>query len=349
MFFEFGLSRRNNSVSGWVLALAAGAMLLSPGAVRAQGPAATSAAAPQQAVDQSAAGTKVHGSITDPDGGLIPGAAVQLTSPKGAVTKVTSGSDGTYTLTVPAGSYNLLVTMPGFAAYSAQGVKVPAVASTTLDAKMQVGTEEQVVTVEADSIQLSVDPENNQSSTILTGKDLEALSDDPDELSSELSALAGPSTGPNGGQIYVDGFTGGQLPPKSSIREIRINSNPFSAQYDKLGYGRIEVFTKPGTDKLHGNIQINGNPSQLNSANPLETGYQPPYHTLFMFGNVTGPLFARRARSVAYRRPISRTRTTRSGARRSTRGWTSRWAARTCSRRAISMSITSPPALAWAT
>jgi uncharacterized membrane protein YgcG len=290
MFFEFGLSRRNNSVSGWVLALAAGAMLLSPGAVRAQGPAATSAAAPQQAVDQSAAGTKVHGSITDPDGGLIPGAAVQLTSPKGAVTKVTSGSDGTYTLTVPAGSYNLLVTMPGFAAYSAQGVKVPAVASTTLDAKMQVGTEEQVVTVEADSIQLSVDPENNQSSTILTGKDLEALSDDPDELSSELSALAGPSTGPNGGQIYVDGFTGGQLPPKSSIREIRINSNPFSAQYDKLGYGRIEVFTKPGTDKLHGNIQINGNPSQLNSANPLETGYQPPYHTLFMFGNVTGPL-----------------------------------------------------------
>ena len=107
---------------------------------------------------------------------------------------------------------------------------------------------------------------------------------------SELTALAGPSAGPNGGQIYVDGFTGGQLPPKSSIREIRINQNPFSAQYDKLGYGRIEVFTKPGTDKIHGNFQMNGNPSQFNSANPLATGYQPPYHTIFMFGNLTGPL-----------------------------------------------------------
>ena len=68
------------------------------------------------------------------------------------------------------------------------------------------------------------------------------------------TALAGPSAGPNGGQIYIDGFTAGQLPPKSSIREIRINQNPFSAEYDKLGYGRIEVFTKPGTDKYHGQI-----------------------------------------------------------------------------------------------
>ena len=69
---------------------------------------------------------------------------------------------------------------------------------------------------------------------------------------SELSALAGPSAGPNGGQIYVDGFTGGQLPPKSSIREIRVNQNPFSAQYDSLGFGRIEIITKPGGDKLRG-------------------------------------------------------------------------------------------------
>ena len=75
-------------------------------------------------------------------------------------------------------------------------------------------------------------------------KDLEALSDDPDELSNELSALAGPSAGPNGGQIYIDGFTGGQLPPKSAIREIRINQNPFSAEFDKIGYGRIEILTK---------------------------------------------------------------------------------------------------------
>jgi uncharacterized membrane protein YgcG len=244
------------------------------------------AAAPAQA----AAMTRVHGTVTDPDGELIPGATITLTPAKGSGITAKSGSDGTYSLSVAPGTYTYVVTMTGFAAYSALGVKIPAVTSSTLDAKLQIGTESQVVNVEANAIQLSVDPESNQSATILQGKDLEALSDDPDELQSELTALAGPSAGPNGGQIYVDGFTGGQLPPKSSIREIRINQNPFSAEYDKLGYGRIEVFTKPGTDKLHGNFQINGNPSQFNSDDPLTTTAQPPYHTIFMFGNLTGPL-----------------------------------------------------------
>ena len=86
----------------------------------------------------------------------------------------------------------------------------------------------------------------------------------------ELQALAGPSAGPNGGQIYIDGFTAGQLPPKASIREIRINQNPFSAEYDKLGYGRIEIFTKPGTDKFHGQLFLTGNTAGFNSRNPFE-------------------------------------------------------------------------------
>jgi hypothetical protein len=257
--------------------------------------AAQSAAAPVQAAAATTAGTKVHGTITDPDGELIPGATITLT-PTGSkklseVVQVKSGADGTYSAVVPAGSYSLMVTMPGFASYSASGVNIPAVVSTTLDATLQIGVQTQVVNVDANALQLSVDPDANASSTVITGKDLEALSDAPDELSSELTALAGPSAGPNGGQIYVDGFTGGQLPPKSSIREIRVNQNPFSAQYDRLGYGRIEVFTKPGTDKIHGSLQVFGNTAGFNTASPLEAGvYIPPYHTVFSQGSLTGPL-----------------------------------------------------------
>jgi len=235
-------------------------------------------------------GTRVHGTIADPDGELIPGATVTFTPAHGSAIKTTSGSDGTYSTNVAPGAYTLLVTMPGFSAYSVVNLKVPAVPSTTVDAKLKVGEQTQVVNVDANAIQLSVDPDSNADSQVITGKDLEALSDDPDELESELTALAGPSAGPNGGQIYVDGFTGGQLPPKSSIREIRINQNPFSAEYDKLGYGRVEVFTKPGTDKIHGNLQFNYDPSQFNSGNPLTTVLQPSYHTIFLFGNLTGPI-----------------------------------------------------------
>ena len=129
----------------------------------------------------------------------------------------------------------------------------------------------------------------NASAIVLKGKDLDALSDDPDELSNELTALAGPSAGPNGGQIYIDGFTGGQLPPKSAIREIRINQNPFSAEFDQLGYGRIEILTKPGTDKLHGQFFVQGNDDVFNTGNPSPTS-SPSYHSIQFNGTVNGSL-----------------------------------------------------------
>src|SRR5262249_17963782 len=89
--------------------------------------------------------------------------------------------------------------------------------------------------------------------------------------------------------IYIDGFTGGQLPPKSAIREIRINQNPFSAQYDKLGYGRIEIFTKPGSDKFHGQFFFNDNDSVLNSRNPY-VPVKPAYNSEMFDGNFGGPI-----------------------------------------------------------
>ena len=245
-------------------------------------------------------GATVHGTVADPDEAVIPGATVTLTPSSGKALTTQSQSDGTYVLhNVPAGSYSVTVTMQGFASFVKMGVKINAGQSLALDAKMEIQAQQQEVQVTAQTAQVSVDADSNASSTVIKGKDLDALSDDPDELSSELTALAGPSAGPNGGQIYVDGFTGGQLPPKSSIREIRINQNPFSAEYDRLGYGRVQIFTKPGTDKLHGFFQMSGNASTFNTGNPLLNAnltqgqtpiIQPPYHTIFMFGDVSGPL-----------------------------------------------------------
>src|SRR6202045_100898 len=228
-------------------------------------------------------GATVRGVVADPENAVIPGATVTLTPASGKALITQSQSDGTYVLRgVPAGTYAVTVTMAGFASYVKQGVRVAAGQALTLDVQMAIQQQQQEVNVTAQAAQVSVDADSNASSTVLKGKDLDALSDDPDELSSELTALAGPAAGPNGGQIYVDGFTGGQLPPKSSIREIRINQNPFSAQYDRLGYGRVEVFTKPGTDKFHGNYSIQGQDKSFNSGSPLVPGgtLQPDYHTI---------------------------------------------------------------------
>jgi Carboxypeptidase regulatory-like domain len=235
----------------------------------------------------------IRGQVTDPSGGALVGATVLLTTPSGGSMDTTTNKDGVYEFKgLAAGTYEIKAVAAGFAMFDKPGVALAAGQTLRLDVQMTIEVQQEKVVVQSSSAQLDTSPENNANSITLTGKDLEALSDDPDELQSELEALAGPSAGPNGGQMYIDGFTAGQLPPKASIREIRINQNPFSSEYDKLGYGRIEIFTKPGTDKYHGQFQVQGNASAFNSRNPFQSPdvESPDYNTELYSGNIGGPI-----------------------------------------------------------
>ena len=121
----------------------------------------------------------------------------------------------------------------------------------------------------------------------MRGTDLDALPDDQDDLAEALQALAGPSAGLGGGETYIDGFSDGQLPPKESIREIRINRNPFSAEFDRLGYGRIEIFTKTWNRQVSRAGVLQFRDESLNSRHPFaprRADYQSRYG-----GNLSGP------------------------------------------------------------
>ncbi len=234
----------------------------------------------------------VHGQVTDPTGALIPGAKVMVNNAAGkAVATAVSDASGNYEMhSLPPGSYVVMATSEGFAPSVSEPIAITAGQSKRVDISMTIQQAEQNVVVTDDTPTVSTEASANANSVIITGKDIDALSDDPTELQNELSALAGPSTGPNGGQIYIDGFAGGQLPPKSSIREIRVNQNPFSAEYDRLGYGRIEILTKPGTDQLHGQFFLQGNPSQFNTADPLIKTPIPSYYSYQYNGTLSGSI-----------------------------------------------------------
>ena len=243
---------------------------------------------------QDTTGT-LRGQVTDPSGAAVAEATVLVTTPSGAATTATTNRDGLFEVKgLVAGKYGVKVIATGFAPFEQAEVDIAAGQTQKLNAQLSIQVQEQKVEVTDTTTKIDVNPASNAGAVVIQGKDLEALSDDPDELESELQALAGPSAGPNGGQIYIDGFTAGELPPKASIREIRINQNPFSAEYDKLGYGRIEVFTKPGTDQFHGQFFLTGNTAGFNSRNPFEDlpagTQQPGYHTTQFSANVGGPL-----------------------------------------------------------
>jgi hypothetical protein len=233
----------------------------------------------------------VRGRITDPSGALIPGTSITVSTLQGrTVATGTADASGSFEVRgIAPGSYTVTATSGGFAPFVSQPLVLTAGQAKRLDIAMAIEAAQQSVTVTDDAPTVSVDADSNQSSLVLKDKDLDALSDDPDELSNELSALAGPSAGPNGGQIYIDGFTGGQLPPKSSIREIRINQNPYSAEFDRLGFGRIEILTKPGTDKLHGSFFIQGNDKSFNTGNPFAKTV-PAYDSYQYNGTLNGSL-----------------------------------------------------------
>lgn len=238
---------------------------------------------------QSSSGA-LRGQVVDPSGAAVPEATVTVLSTSGHKATAKANQNGKYEIKgLAPGTYTVQVAAPNFSPFQQGNIVIAAGRIRQLKISLKIEQQVQQVTVSAQATRLSVNPESNASAVVITGKALQALSDDPDELQAELDALAGPSAGPNGGQIYIDGFTGGQLPPKSDILEIHINQNPFSAEYDKVGYGRIEIITKPGTSQYHGSFFADGNDSAFNSRNPFVTEV-PSYHSEFINGNFGGPI-----------------------------------------------------------
>ena len=217
----------------------------------------------------------VHGQVFDQSGAVVPNATVVATNSHGRETKTTTAGDGSYSFVdLQPGTYRFQASAPDLVL---EPLSVDVRAGTqTVKLELRVAATHQEVTVKQDTgAGLSTDSSENASALVLRGNDLNALADNPEDLAADLQALAGPSAGPDGSSLYIDGFSGGELPPKDSIREIRINQNPFSPEYDKLGYGRVEILTKPGANKFHGGGYFNFGDSIWNSRNPYASRKAP--------------------------------------------------------------------------
>ncbi len=232
----------------------------------------------------------LRGQVSDESAAIIPGAKVTLVGPTGKAQSKIAASDATYSFgTLVPGDYTISAAAPEMALAPIK-IAIKAGAQ-TLDLKLRVVAASQRVNVndQQNGIVVGTDPTANAGALVLRGTDLDVLADNPEDLAADLAALAGPSAGPNGGSIFIDGFSGGQIPSKDSIREIRINQNPFSPEYDKLGFGRIEIFTKPGSDKFRGTLFYNVGHDALNSRNPY-AATKAPFFLQEYGGNISGPL-----------------------------------------------------------
>jgi hypothetical protein len=249
------------------------------------------AARPAQTPVRGAPGTLL-GLVMDPSGALVPGAEIHVERrgrAMGRPSNVMSDAMGNYAVTLAPGVYDVTFVSPGFEPL-VRTVRIGADGGVVqFNAKLVIATAAEQVMVDANGNSTGADA--NQSALVLGEKELSVLSDDDATFQQQVLALAGADPLSPAG-VYVDGFSGGAIPPKQSIRQIRINQNPFSAQYPEVGFGRVEVFTRPGTAKLHGHLQFTATGDALNTRNPFPypPAAQPPYLILLSRGNLSGPL-----------------------------------------------------------
>ena len=236
----------------------------------------------------------LRGIVTDESGAAVPAAKITLDGPNRGAKAKTADEQGAYSFdTLAPGMYTLRASAPQLILEQPVQIDLKA-GSNTLNLKLIVAPVVESVNVDTSSPPaVTTEASNNASALVLRGDRLDALSDNPEDLAADLQALAGPSAGPGGGAIYVDGFSGGELPPKESIREVRINQNPFSPEFDKLGLGRIEILTKPGSDHWRGNLNYNHGTDAWNSRNPYSAVKAPLL--LNEFENTIGGPLSKRA------------------------------------------------------
>ena len=137
---------------------------------------------------------------------------------------------------------------------------------------MELATMAQNVEVTETRNEISIDSDSSLSTTVLKQDFIDALPDDEDELANYLTQIAGTRGGAGGGATFIiDGFTGGRIPPKDQIQEIRISNSPFSAEFSGIGYGRTEIITKAGTGDFHGHMNFQFRDESLNARNPFHS------------------------------------------------------------------------------
>ncbi len=238
--------------------------------------------------------SKISGQVKDPFGHLVVGAKVVLTGENGEQLAIITDGVGKYSFTqIKAGNYTLEVEKTGFSIYKHKDIFLSG-DPVIIDVVLQIRLEEQKVSVTDTDTRPDPAPDRNTDTTVLRENELAALPDDPDALEAALRALAGPSAGPDGGEIYIDGFLSRNIPPKSSIREVRINRNPFSAEFDRIGYGRIEIITKIGSTSFQGSAFFAFSDESLNARDSF-ADYRYPFQLRRYGGNLSDSFLKKRA------------------------------------------------------
>lgn len=209
----------------------------------------------------------LRGIVSDPSGDVVVNVEIVIINKEGSKIRTKTNKFGVYIFKqLASGSYKLRIDSKGFESFGSEEISIAEGQTRVFNVSLKLKLIDEAVAIDTDSASESI-PNRNSGDIVLKDEEIEDLPDDPEALAAALKALA--PIGPGEPQIYVDGFMVQGPPPKESIREVRVSLNYFSAEDDRPGGSRINIFTKIGSDKLRGGVFFNWSDKILNARNPL--------------------------------------------------------------------------------
>lgn len=266
----------------------------------------------------------ITGTVTDPAGAPVSGAAVTVTNTANnavVVTRTTESGNYATPLLAP-GRYVLSVEQTGFKKLIREAIELESLDKARVDVRLEIGALSESVTVTSTVSVLQTDTATRGqtiSSEML--ENIPTMGRNPFQLAWSAPGIVktgsfrylrafdiGGTSGfsVNGGknqenEVLLDGISDVQasrqvigVPTIDSVQEFKVLTNTYDAQYGRTGGGIITIVTKGGGNQLHGNMfeylqndKLNANQSELNAAG---TPKSPNHINMFGF-QVGGPIF----------------------------------------------------------
>jgi hypothetical protein len=264
----------------------------------------------------------ITGTVTDPSGAAVANAQVTLISTEHGITRTstTNGSGDYLFASLPIGSYNLTVSETGFKKYDAQGIILRVAEKTRVNVVLQVGAINTEVVVQGAEV-AQVETQSSDLGGTVTGKEITQLELNGRNFTQLITLVPGVSnqTGQDEGAVGVSGnvsfsVNGGRTeynnweldggdamdngsnntlnvyPSVDAIAEFKVLTSNYGAQYGRNGSGTVEVETKSGTSRFHGDLYEFNRNDFFNATPEFQTA--PPAYKKNDFGfTIGGPVF----------------------------------------------------------
>jgi len=242
------------------------------------------------------------GTVLDQNAAVLSKARVTLKGgePSRSLATTTNASGEFRFEKLSAGDYEILVTREGFKPATARltiGNRPPS----PLRIVLPVADLRQEISVPGANTQVNTDAGGNLDAVALNREALNNLPAlDQNYIGALSRFLSAGATGTGGVTLVVDGMEASKVGVSpSAIQEVRINNNPYSAEFSRPGRGRIEVITKPGSAQFHGEFNFLFRDQHLNARDVFAPSRRPEQRRIYE-GNLTGPLIRSKAHPTTF-------------------------------------------------